>query len=823
MITRTATYTIDLDKGTYEDRWDFPLTCGDKNADKIQVTLMQGAAAATLSGLSAILYGVQNGNTTTFVAGSVSGNVVTVELDYTFYAVPGQLELLLELAEGTTVVKTPLRISAYVKSGKTDELISSGEQFTLAGLQAIVAACVTATGGANEGANAANDSAAAITGITAEASAVDYGQPPTAAVESDPEDGHLNILLGLPTGMRGTRTYSGSAITGISTTPTIYATGIDDAIAGDIYIYNGDDTYNAGNEYRCTLGGNAATALWVYNRNNGGVPVGATEPAGEQTLWLDIGDEPPEAYDMTADMVAENGGGSVQDALDAHALQLAPRFMRYTGKIYSVTFPAYTTSMTSAGTRGDDAVGLTSAASTGSAKATNDFDNLSPFNIIRCNGYVSAEGEPIPTAFEGEPAFALDGSNGDVWAFGITPWFKIEAIGDGSIKHSVSDMPHGAGWFPNPGSIRQDGTVRPYVMTACYRGSLGDDGKVASISGRVPIYNVSHNNQLTQCRGKGAQYCGYTSKDNFYLQELFTIEYATMNCQSIMSGDSSRNWQYTPAIAETGVRRFIVTNAQAASFYVGMCVSIGYPSTFSSGTTFNLDRGITTMHAKAGRVRITAITALEDGLNTALTVDASADFDTTATTVTISGTSYSAPCFLSTMPNYTGITDTVMGPSGSPRSNTNSLNDCRYRYVENPYGSMYLPYSDIIKNYPNVHVCYDCTKFSTAVTADYVTVAYTLSAHSGWYYMTLLGWDEENPSVRLGTLCTATSSTRWADGQYDDMVAGEREVLGSGDLNNGGSAGFAFANLGGGLGVGRWDFGLRLSSTGRCGRVAAAA
>ncbi|HNX63175.1 MAG TPA: hypothetical protein PKN45_11090, partial [Candidatus Limiplasma sp.] len=110
-----------------------------------------------------------------------------------------------------------------------------------------------------------------------------------------------------------------------STTPTAYATGIAAAIAGDLYHYNGVDTYNSGNEYRCTVGGNAATARWVYNRNVGGIPVGSTEPTGEQLAWVDTSEEPPEAYDLTADMVAEDGGGSVQDALDAHSSRLAEK------------------------------------------------------------------------------------------------------------------------------------------------------------------------------------------------------------------------------------------------------------------------------------------------------------------------------------------------------------------------------------------------------------------------------------------------------------------------------------------------------------------
>ena len=62
----------------------------------------------------------------------------------------------------------------------------------------------------------------------------------------------------------GNNWYSGNAITGTSTTPTAYATGITLAQVGDVYMNTGalPDT---GRVYKCTLGGNASTALWKYD------------------------------------------------------------------------------------------------------------------------------------------------------------------------------------------------------------------------------------------------------------------------------------------------------------------------------------------------------------------------------------------------------------------------------------------------------------------------------------------------------------------------------------------------------------------------------
>ena len=85
-------------------------------------------------------------------------------------------------------------------------------------------------------------------------------------------DGAWKITFGLPQGVRGITAFQGSAITGTSTTPTAYATGIASALAGDLYLYTGTDNANIGNVYTCTQGGDASTALWAYATNWRGAP-----------------------------------------------------------------------------------------------------------------------------------------------------------------------------------------------------------------------------------------------------------------------------------------------------------------------------------------------------------------------------------------------------------------------------------------------------------------------------------------------------------------------------------------------------------------------
>lgn len=62
------------------------------------------------------------------------------------------------------------------------------------------------------------------------------------------------------TGQRGSKWYTGTAVTGTTSPGTIFSsTGITDALANDYYLNT-----NTGYVYRCTLGGNANTAKWEY-------------------------------------------------------------------------------------------------------------------------------------------------------------------------------------------------------------------------------------------------------------------------------------------------------------------------------------------------------------------------------------------------------------------------------------------------------------------------------------------------------------------------------------------------------------------------------
>lgn len=92
-----------------------------------------------------------------------------------------------------------------------------------------------------------------------------------------------------PQGTRGSRWSQGTAITGTSTTATVFSgTGITDALINDNYLNT-----STGNTYRCTVAGAASVAKWVYTGNLRGAtgatgPQGATGPKGDNTTAAQV-------------------------------------------------------------------------------------------------------------------------------------------------------------------------------------------------------------------------------------------------------------------------------------------------------------------------------------------------------------------------------------------------------------------------------------------------------------------------------------------------------------------------------------------------------
>lgn len=496
--------------------------------------------------------------------------------------------------------------------------------------------------------------------------------------------------------------------------------------------------------------------------------------------------------------------------------------LRRTGKRYGVHFNAYNVSPASEGTRLYDAVGKVAIPSTDTVRNRNDFEGESVFYGLEVNGSVGTDGEFVVQYIKGiDNEFSRE--DYDVYILFLTQWIELSIDANGeNLVISDEKFP---GSFPEGAAIRPDGTVRPFVAMAKYMAADNDDGVASSITGRNAAHNQSHNGMITRFHNKGTQYCGTTAQDKAHLDNLFLVAFATRNTQSVMAGCTSYSYQYAATVQESNAERIIITKAQAANFVVGSVVSIGNPTSLSSGVP-NLDRGLDGMHAKANRVKIVSIEDY-DGENSAVNVDNGGKKFSTASTV-VDGVT--CPTYISSMPWMTGSCDNVLASCGSPVSNTNGKFPYVLFGVETSIG-MYELVANVIMKIANhamiPYICYDCTKLATSVTDDYKAVGYSLAdTQETWKYISKLGYDPDNPCVRHGVEVNATSSTGYADGQWtnklDQTADTTRLWRFGGSLVHGAVAGRFSATLDTALSHAYWTYAARLSASGRCAQKAAA-
>ena len=248
-------------------------------------------------------------------------------------------------------------------------------------------------------------------------------------------------------------------------------------------------------------------------------------------------------------------------------------------------------------TRTDDAVGLN--VTVGTSEITSDFDNCYPWSNI----------EEV-----------TDGA-GNVFVKIPKFYSKITKNSDGTYKHQLSGTKHeGFDTLFKVGAKEID-----YVMVGKYEGS-GSSEKIYSKSGQAPLVNITMDNFRNGCKAHGAGYQQYDFLIDLILKELWLVEMATTNSQSIMYGYANDN---------------------------------------------------------------------KSKINT-------------------------------------GATDTVATPTGSPVSNTDGKNACKYRGIENPWGNIAKWCDGISFDGNKVYVCTEPTAYSAGKTSGLYEYYGTHASSYGW-------------------------------------------------------------------------------------------
>lgn len=430
------------------------------------------------------------------------------------------------------------------------------------------------------------------------------------------------------------------------------------------------------------------------------------------------------------------------------------------------------------------------------------YRNLGPFQWKAAKGHVDADGVPHVKVIWGVDTLAdWQACDEDVWSMRPVVYYSIDEDGSVSVNAQVSDTWH-QGMKPNPQAYLPDGTLRPFMLAA--RHGLGFEGNVGVSKPGLKGYgrNVSHNSLITQLDYANTGYSGKTTYEDWYDKFFFRMIYGTKNSQSIMAGCSNYNYQYHPAVAETGVKRVILTNAQAANLVVGSTMMMG------NQATVNTDRNNANAYNVFDGLVIASITTY-DANNKAVNFDTDSTFDT--------ATAY----LLSTAPWHTGScgdmdwdgTPTAAGATSGKEPfifQGEELMNGNYEVLGNVILSSdgesgWIPY-----------VNPDTRNEKTALSSDYISCETSIPVDSAdsWKYPLYLS---ERSGMMYGTQTGGSQSAGICDGQYTNKVstAGTREWLSLGNLGNGGNAGLSYVYGNSVLGYSGWHIWSRLSGVGR--------
>lgn len=369
------------------------------------------------------------------------------------------------------------------------------------------------------------------------------------------------------------------------------------------------------------------------------------------------------------------------------------------------------------------AVGMVANVGVDDEVVVNDFDNVSFFDRPVCCGTFNESGEFLVNAYEGEPGFARDGSNGDVY-YECTPFYW-----NGSFEEPVVSAVEFAGSKLAPMFSSPD----KKVYLPCYWASKTPEGKYRSISGAYPAWN-SVNEHMNACRKTNTNAHTETIKAHMSEYVLQLVEFATKDLQSVIMGSCNLIWENASYVTtqETTNQNYVVVAKDKATAYV-----VGQTITNSSGWDNN-------------RRTITRIEDQED-TNARIYFEGQEPL------------SVKAGVKISSFPYKTGATDNVKASSGSIVSNTDGKHQCKWRGKEAPWADGFSGLCDILRKIEDngdhqPYLLKDPKKYNNGtLTEDYVKLGYTVSKTEG--YAKTLGVDSEYPFAAITNQVGASSNT----------------------------------------------------------------
>ena len=301
--------------------------------------------------------------------------------------------------------------------------------------------------------------------------------------------------------------------------------------------------------------------------------------------------------------------------------------LRRSGVKYSVQIPKFEKNQSSTCTKTGINATLKYVPSTDTDAGTDDYENIPLFQWVHVIYKRYSDGAPYPVAIEGTKEYddLLASGACDVGSMQMSFYVSLDSSNEAYDTLTISDLPfEGAVIWSE--CRRANGDILPWCIGSSYYSSKGDDDLLHSLPNRRPENFQSYNNMCDNYPKKGAGYQGAGTERTTFSYIFMTIKGGTKNIQTLFQGCTNYNFQYTCAVAETNVKRVIVTESQGADFVIDASVTIGTNSSNNdrgNSATFSISKDAKVLSKEKVTINDTAYTAINLDLATPITTTTS--------------------------------------------------------------------------------------------------------------------------------------------------------------------------------------------------------
>lgn len=301
--------------------------------------------------------------------------------------------------------------------------------------------------------------------------------------------------------------------------------------------------------------------------------------------------------------------------------------LRRSGVKYSVQIPKFEKNQSSTCTKTGINATLKYVPSTDTDAGTDDYENIPLFQWVHVIYKRYSDGAPYPVAIEGTKEYDDLLSTGacDVGSMQMSFYVSLDSSNEAYDTLTISDLPfEGAVIWSE--CRRANGDILPWCIGSSYYSSKGDDDLLHSLPNRRPENFQSYNNMCDSYPKKGAGYQGAGTERTTFSYIFMTIKGGTKNIQNLFQGCTKYSFQYTCAVAETNVKRVIVTESQGANFVIDASVTLGTNSSNNdrgNSATFSISKDAKVLSKENVTINDTAYIAINLDLETPITTTTS--------------------------------------------------------------------------------------------------------------------------------------------------------------------------------------------------------